>query len=169
VVGYRAPSFSITPDTAWAFDILKRSGFCYDSSIFPTSFHNRYGFNGSSQFPFRLNNGLVEIPLSTVKFWRANFPIAGGGYFRLLPYSCFSHFCKGLNIDGRPIVFYLHPWELDPGQPRMNIRLNYRFRHYVNLKKTEYKLKRMLGEFRFSPLCELVEKHFPGSMKEVGR
>jgi polysaccharide deacetylase family protein (PEP-CTERM system associated) len=167
LLGYRAPSFSITPKSKWAIDVLKDLGFIYDSSIFPTSFHNRYGFNGISCLPFRFGNGLLEIPLSTYRFGGANFPLAGGGYFRLFPYVYFRHFFQRLNKQGKPIVFYLHPWELDPEQPRMNIRLNYRFRHYVNLEKTEDKLKKFLGEFRFIPLCELVEHYFQGSTQGV--
>jgi polysaccharide deacetylase family protein (PEP-CTERM system associated) len=161
VFGYRAPSFSITPDSIWALDILRDLGFSYDSSVFPTSFHNRYGFNGTSCNPFRHSNGLVEIPLSTYRFCGANFPLGGGGYFRLFPYACFRHLCRRLQARGKGIVFYLHPWELDPDQPRKNIRFNYRLRHYVNLQKTEKRLEKLLSEFSFVPLCELVEEYFP--------
>src|SRR5208282_4554936 len=136
VYGYRAPSFSLTPETSWALDILQSLGFTYDSSVFPTSFHDRYGFNGSSRFPFRFPNGLVEMPLSTIRFCGMNVPVAGGGYFRLFPYPFFRNCCRSLNREGRSLIFYLHPWELDPGQPRVNIRYQYRFRHYVNLGKT---------------------------------
>jgi polysaccharide deacetylase family protein (PEP-CTERM system associated) len=161
VLGYRAPSFSITPKSVWALDVLKSLGFAYDSSIFPTSFHNRYGFNGTSSFPFRFENGLVEIPLSTYRFLKANFPLAGGGYFRLFPYFYFQHFFRRLNNQRKPIVFYLHPWELDPGQPRMDVRLNYRLRHYINLEKTEKHLENLLKEFKFVPLKVLVGHYFP--------
>lgn len=166
VLGYRAPSFSITPESEWALDGLKDLGFVYDSSIFPTSFHNRYGFNGASSLPFRFENGLVEIPLSTYSFLGANFPLAGGGYFRLFPYSCFQFLCRRLNNQGKGIVFYLHPWELDFQQPRVKIRLNYRLRHYVNLKKTENRLGRLLKEFRFVPLSDLVGHYFPLNIVE---
>ena len=160
VFGYRAPSFSITPETPWALDILKDLGFLYDSSVFPTSFHDRYGFDGSSRFPFRFGNGLIEMPLSTVKVGKANVPVAGGGYFRLYPYSVFRHCCKRLNRDGKSVVFYLHPWELDPDQPRVNIPFTYRFRHYVNLKRTEERLRRLLADFTFVPLHEMVSRYF---------
>jgi polysaccharide deacetylase family protein (PEP-CTERM system associated) len=160
VLGYRAPSFSITPKSEWAIDVLKDLGFTYDSSIFPTSFHNRYGFNGISCLPFRFGNGILEIPLSTYRLGGANFPLAGGGYFRLFPYTYFRHFFQRLNKQGKPIVFYLHPWELDPEQPRLKIRLNYRLRHYVNLKKTEKRLEKLLKEFRFVPLIDLVNQYF---------
>lgn len=159
--GYRAPSFSITPKTAWALDALKDLGFLYDSSIFPTSFHNRYGFNGSSRFPFRFVNGLVEFPLSTFRRYGTNFPIAGGGYFRLFPYPLFRHLSRRLNRGGGPLIFYLHPWELDPGQPRVHVRYGYSFRHYVNLHKTEERLRMLLDDFRFAPLVELLEVYFP--------
>jgi polysaccharide deacetylase family protein (PEP-CTERM system associated) len=161
VLGYRAPSFSITPKSEWAIDVLKDLGFTYDSSIFPTSFHNRYGFNGISCLPFRFGNGLLEIPLSTYRLGKANFPLAGGGYFRLFPYAYFRHFFRRLNKQSKPIIFYLHPWELDPEQPRMKIRFNYRLRHYVNLEKTEGRLEKLLKEFRFVPLIDLVNQYFP--------
>jgi polysaccharide deacetylase family protein (PEP-CTERM system associated) len=161
VLGYRAPSFSITPKSEWAIDVLKDLGFTYDSSIFPTSFHNRYGFNGISSSPFKFSNGLVEMPLSTYRIGGANFPLAGGGYFRLFPYSYFQRFFRRLNKQNKPIIFYLHPWELDPEQPRMKIRFNYRLRHYVNLEKTEGRLEKLLKEFRFVPLIDLVSQYFP--------
>jgi len=161
VFGYRAPSFSITPKSEWALDILKSLGFTYDSSIFPTSFHHRYGFNGVSSSPFKFSNGLIEMPLSTYRIGGANFPLAGGGYFRLFPYSYFQRFFRRLNKQSKPIIFYLHPWELDPEQPRMKIRFNYRLRHYVNLEKTEGRLEKLLKEFRFVPLIDLVSQYFP--------
>lgn len=161
ILGYRAPSFSITPESEWALDVLAEHGFVYDSSVFPTSFHNRYGFRDSGRFPFQFENGLVEIPLSTVKLAGKNIPAAGGGYFRLYPYRWFRYLCQRLNSEGKPVIFYLHPWELDHGQPRMNIRRDYRFRHYVNLDKTERRLARLLEDFRFAPLCKLVEEYFP--------
>ncbi len=156
VLGYRAPSFSITPRSQWAVDILKRVGFTYDSSIFPSSFHNRYGFNGTSTLPFRFSNQLVELPLSTYNLFGTRFPLAGGGYFRLFPYSLFYCFFRWLNKQGKAIVFYLHPWELDPGQPRMDVCFNYRLRHYINLHKTERRLERLLGDFKFVPLKNLI-------------
>ena len=160
VYGYRAPSFSITPKSEWALEVIKNSGFLYDSSIFPTSFHNRYGFNGASCIPFQFQNGLAEIPLSTYPLAGANFPLAGGGYFRLFPYTYFHLFFQRMNRAGIPIVFYLHPWELDPQQPRMKVRLNYRFRHYVNLDKTKNRLEKLLKDFRFVPLKSLVAHYF---------
>jgi len=164
ILGYRAPSFSITPESEWAIHVLNEHGFAYDSSVFPTSFHDRYGFNNTSRFPFKFENGLVEMPLSTVKIAGKNIPVAGGGYFRLFPYGWFRHLCKRLNGEGKSIIFYLHPWELDHEQPRMNIRRDYRFRHYVNLEKTENRLIKLLKDFRFVPLRDLVEQKFPGTI-----
>lgn len=167
VIGYRAPSFSITPRSQWAVDVLKDLGFLYDSSVFPTSFHTRYGFNGASRFPFRHANGLIEIPLSTVRLSGANVPIAGGGYFRLYPYSFFRYLCRRLNRQGRSLVFYLHPWELDPEQPRMEICRSYHFRHYVNLGATEKRLRKLLLDFKFLPLGKLAQSFGQREMDDV--
>lgn len=152
VVGYRAPSFSITPRNLWALDILKESGFEYDSSVFPVSMHDRYGFPGSSALPFVWPNGLVEIPLSVCRLAGLALPVAGGGYFRLLPYAYFRRLLNRLNRHGEAVTFYMHPWELDPGQPRVQVPWFYRFRHYVNLSKTELRLRRLLKDFRFTTL-----------------
>ncbi len=152
VVGYRAPSFSITPETPWALDVLKEAGFLYDSSIFPVSLHDRYGFTGASSRPFTWPNGLVEIPLAVYSIGKFSFPAAGGGYFRLFPYRYFRHVFARLNRNGQPVTFYLHPWELDPDQPRVRVPWFYRFRHYVNLRKTEGRLRRLLEDFRFTTI-----------------
>lgn len=158
VLGYRAPNFSITEKTVWAIDILKEEGFSYDSSIFPTSFHNRYGFSGlKKRTVFRYQNGLWEIPLTVYPMGKLNWPLAGGAYFRLLPYSLFSSLLRRLNRT-QGIVFYLHPWELDPGQPRMKVRSSYAFRHYANLRLTEKRLSLLLRDFRFVPLKQIYQK-----------
>lgn len=156
VLGYRASNFSITQESIWAIDILKKCGFKYDSSIFPVSFHDRYGFKGVNSRPFVFDNGLVEVPLSTVKVLNVRLPLAGGGYFRLLPYFYFRYFFKRLNKNGESFVFFLHPWELDPGQPRVNIPLKYRFRHYNNLDKTEIKLRQLLLDFDLRGIWDLL-------------
>lgn len=149
IYGYRAPSFSITKDSMWALDILKDEGFTYDSSIFPVSFHDRYGFDKCESTPFRWPNGLIEVPLTVYRLKGMTLPLAGGGYFRLLPYMYFKYFFRKLNKRNERFTFYLHPWEIDPGQPRVDVPLNYRFRHYVNLKETEAGLKKLLRDFRF--------------------
>jgi polysaccharide deacetylase family protein (PEP-CTERM system associated) len=152
VVGYRAPSFSITPNNRWALDVLKECGFEYDSSIFPVSVHDRYGFPGVDTKPFTWPNGLKEIPLAVYRIGRLALPAAGGGYFRLFPYTYFRHFLSRLNRRAEPFTFYMHPWELDPGQPRVQVPWFYRFRHYVNLHRTEARLRRLLKDFRFTTI-----------------
>lgn len=152
VCGYRAPSFSITKDSLWALDIIKDAGFKYDSSIFPVKFHDRYGFSDCDDKPFRWPNGLMEVPLSVYRLGSLSLPLAGGGYFRLLPYAYFKFFLKRLNKGNQRFTFYLHPWEFDPGQPKVDIPLGYRFRHYVNLKRTESGLCKLLKDFGFDSI-----------------
>ena len=219
VAGYRAPSYSITGRSLWAFQILAEEGYRYDSSIFPIH-HDRYGIPDAPRFPFMvdLNGGtdpkfvplsgdmrsalcsmpyaqtastlkrsgrptsgeetalrhgsdpctlhpapstlLMEFPLSTIRLGRFNFPISGGGYFRLIPYPFIR---KGLGLineaEKKSFVFYVHPWEFDPGQPRFNNSgMLSRFRHYINLKKTESKLNRLLKDFRFLSIAEFMRQ-----------
>jgi polysaccharide deacetylase family protein (PEP-CTERM system associated) len=149
VYGYRAPSFSITPRSVWALDVLKEEGMTYDSSIFPLSFHDRYGFPGCDGRPFYWPNGLYEIPLAVYRIGGFPLPLGGGGYFRLLPYFYFRFFLKRINRSKRPFIFYLHPWEFDPGQPKVKVSPVYAFRHYVNLRRTHGQLKRLLRDFDF--------------------
>jgi len=165
VLGYRAPSFSITPRNLWALDVLKEAGFQYDSSIFPISMHDRYGFAGASTRPFVWPNGLVEIPLAVYPLGRHMLPVAGGGYFRLFPYWYFRRAFTRLNRERRAFTFYLHPWELDPDQPRMRVPWLYRFRHYVNLHKTEARLRRLIGDFRFTTLKQAYAGEIDGDAR----
>jgi polysaccharide deacetylase family protein (PEP-CTERM system associated) len=158
VIGYRAPNFSIVKNSLWAIDILKECGFTYDSSIFPISFHDRYGFPGIKRTMFRFPNGLIEVPLTVYTLFNINLPAAGGAYFRLLPYRYFSCVFKRLNKKGGYAVFYLHPWELDTSQPIIKVPFKYSFRHYFNIHRTEEKLKTLLKEFRFSPIQELIKR-----------
>jgi polysaccharide deacetylase family protein (PEP-CTERM system associated) len=159
VGGYRAPSYSITPRSLWAIDILIEEGYWYDSSIFPIM-HDRYGIPVSARHPYALerkNGTLVELPGSTVRFGRSNLPVGGGGYFRILPYEWTRWGIGRLNrVEGQAAIFYLHPWEIDPGQPRLQAGLLGRFRHYRNLDKTEDRLRRLLQDFRFGPVRDLV-------------
>jgi len=152
IVGYRAPSFSITPQTLWALDILNDAGYRYDSSIFPVSFHDRYGFQGASPRPFVWPNGLMEIPLAVYQIGNYSLPAAGGGYFRFFPYRYFLHAFTRLNRNRQAFLFYLHPWEIDPGQPRVQVSWFYGFRHYVNLHRTEGRLRRLLQDFTFTTI-----------------
>jgi polysaccharide deacetylase family protein (PEP-CTERM system associated) len=149
VRGYRAPTFSIGPKNRWAFDVLAEAGYAYSSSIYPIA-HDLYGSPESPRAPYREErSGILEIPLSTVKLFGRNFPCSGGGYFRLLPYSISRRAMRRVNVvDGLPCIFYLHPWEIDPDQPRQDCApWKSRFRHYTNLSRTEGRLKRLLGDF----------------------
>jgi len=148
IKGFRAPSFSITRRNLWALDILKDNRFVYDSSIFPIK-HPDYGIAGFKTYPTKLNNGLIEAPLSTIKLFNSNISIAGGAYFRLMPYKITKSFIKRLNRSF-PLFFYLHPWELDAKMPRKKLPLLKSIRHYTNISTTEKKLRHLLNNFRFS-------------------
>ncbi len=151
VRGYRAPGFSITEDSLWALDELARQGLAYDSSIFPLSAHDRYGMAGAKRFAHALDNGLWEVPASTVRLAGLNVPVAGGGYFRLYPLWATEEAIRRLNAAGQPAVVYLHPWEFDPGQPRVaGASRRSKFRHYTNLGTTELKLRALLERHSFS-------------------
>ncbi len=153
--GYRAPSFSITKRSAWALNLLPDLGFCYDSSVSPVSIHDVYGMADAPRFAHRIHPRLFEFPPSTVRCVKRNWPIAGGGYFRLFPFWLTCRAIRGINAENHPAVVYLHPWELDPDQPRIrHAPLLSRFRHYNNLQKTERRLQMLLKRFRFAPLCE---------------
>ena len=160
VLGYRAASYSITKRSLWAIDILAELGFEYDSSIFPIH-HDRYGIPGSPRWPYRLTtrggSTLIEFPLSTVSMLGYRLPAAGGGYFRLYPYGltrcCLAHIN---GAEGRPFIFYLHPWEIDPEQPRIRAGALSSFRHYTNLKGCERRLGRLLKDFQFAPVSDVL-------------
>jgi hypothetical protein len=207
VIGYRAPSYSITRKSLWAFEILAEEGYRYDSSIFPIH-HDRYGIPDAPRFPFviplngnanfefsalnvesritpnselrtphlglcggadvsgnsnpqfeiRNSKSILEFPISTMRILGRNLPISGGGYFRLLPYSIVKKGLKEINEKERmPFVFYLHPWEFDPDQPQMSsISKKSRFRHYVNLNKTENRFETLLSDFNFSSIEDVL-------------
>jgi polysaccharide deacetylase family protein (PEP-CTERM system associated) len=156
---YRAPSFSITPESLWAFEVLDAAGMGVDSSVFPI-FHERYGFTAAPRLPHRVRvNGtanMVEVPPSTVRFAGRNFPFAGGAYFRLLPQVAVERCCRSLNGRGEPVIFYLHPWELDPDIPRFPLSPFRRLRSYANLHTTERRVARLLSRFRFGPLSDVL-------------
>jgi polysaccharide deacetylase family protein (PEP-CTERM system associated) len=159
VRGYRAASYSITEKSLWALDILAESGFVYDSSIFPVR-HDRYGMPDAPKFPYVLKTGkglsIIEFPLSTVKIFNYRLPIAGGGYFRIYPYW-FSKMGLGrINRQKKPFIFYLHPWEIDPGQPKIAASLLSRFRHYNNLGKCEARLQNLTSDFKFGTTWEVL-------------
>ncbi|WP_343731645.1 XrtA system polysaccharide deacetylase [Duganella sp.] len=152
VLGYRAPSFSIGPANLWALDSLQQAGYRYSSSIYPIR-HDHYGMPQAPRFAWRPTgqNGLLELPVSTVRLLGHNLPAGGGGYFRLLPYAVSRWALRRINSrDGQAGIFYFHPWELDPDQPvPPGIGLKTRLRHYLNLHRTEARIHRLLGDFRW--------------------
>ena len=168
VRGYRAPSFSIGEGNLWAFDCLERAGYRYSSSIYPIH-HDHYGMPDAPRFAHRVRAGLLELPVTTARFFDRNWPASGGGYFRLLPYALSRWLLQPVNQrDRQPAIFYFHPWEIDAGQPRITgISAKTRFRHYVNLQYTEGRLQRLIADFKWgrvdqvfldSPLAEPVVK-----------
>lgn len=177
VLGYRAPSYSISQQTPWAFDELLEAGYVYDSSIFPVK-HDFYGMSDWPRFaglavkggdgqwqpaesgqPSSEQQSMMELPITTLSLAGKNLPISGGGYFRLFPYVASRWGLRRINqVDKQPFVFYLHPWELDPGQPRMaGAGLKSRFRHYLNLHKTKGRFNRLLTDFQFVPIRNGLE------------
>lgn len=150
VLGYRAPSFSIGAANLWAFDILQEAGYRYSSSIYPIR-HDHYGMPASPRFAWRPRgpHGVLELPVSTVRLRGRNWPAGGGGYFRLLPYVLSRWLLRRINsLDGQAGIFYFHPWELDPGQPRPpGLGARTRFRHYLNLGRMEARLARLTHDF----------------------
>jgi polysaccharide deacetylase family protein (PEP-CTERM system associated) len=188
VIGYRAPTYSIKKETLWAVEILVSLGFRYDSSIFPIR-HDAYGMPEAPRFPFFIQcnggsvafkglggnedgrkesngtKGLLEFPMTTTRIFGGNIPVAGGGYFRLLPYKLTKTLLRGVNDgDKKPFIFYIHPWELDADFPRIdggNFLSN--FRTYLNLEKTEGRLINLLSAFRFSSLSQLIKDEFKSS------
>jgi polysaccharide deacetylase family protein (PEP-CTERM system associated) len=141
ICGYRAPTFSITRRSLWALEVLAEEGFTYDSSIFPVR-HDLYGIPDAPRAPFR-THGLVECPMTTFRVGSANLPVGGGGYLRLLPYWYTTTGIRRAWSQGVPLITYVHPWEVDPEQPRIKGRLTSRLRHYTNLSRTAPRLARL--------------------------
>ncbi|HED36450.1 MAG TPA: DUF3473 domain-containing protein [Gammaproteobacteria bacterium] len=160
VRGYRAASYSITKDSLWALDILAEAGFDYDSSIFPVR-HDRYGIPGAEEVPHVLKtpkgHSLVEFPLSTARIFNYKLPVAGGGYFRLYPYGLTRAGLRQVNSRQQPFIFYLHPWEVDPEQPKIETTWFSRFRHYNNLDKCESRLQRLMKDFKFTTTWQVLD------------
>lgn len=160
VVSHRAPFFSITKQSLWALDILAEVGIRYDSSVFPV--HNyRYGIPDASRTPWRHRTAsgasLVEFPVSTVRILRQNIPASGGAYFRIYPYALSRWLFKRVNQSGWPFVFYIHPWELDPAQPRLPLPWRIRATHYHNLARTEDRIRWLLEDFPFNTFQQVVQ------------
>ena len=150
VCGYRAPSFSIGTANLWAFDCLARAGYRYSSSIYPIR-HDHYGMPDSPRFAYRVDAGLLEVPITTLRLFNRNLPSSGGGFFRLLPYALSRWMLQRVNAsDRQAAIFYFHPWEIDVGQPRIpGIDRKTRFRHYVNIDRMEGRLQSLLTDFNW--------------------
>ncbi len=162
VAGYRAPSFSVTAKSLWALDVMLEAGLRWDSSVFPIA-DSLYGIPGAQRFPFvaheRDGECLIEFPMTTARVRQRNLPLGGGAYLRVLPYRYLHWGMRQVNAEGRPAVVYLHPWEIDPEHPRLRVTGKRGFSsHYLRLATMEKKLDRLLNDFRFAPISEVLEK-----------
>jgi len=158
VRGHRAPYFSITEQSLWAFDVMAELGVAYDSSVFPVV-NYRYGIPSAPRWPYSVRAGdreVLEFPITVWRLMGRNLPVAGGAYFRIFPYLLTSMAFRAINREGHPVVFYLHPWELDPGHPRIPLPRRIAVTHYHNLSATEPRLRRLLSEFRFAPMGDVL-------------
>jgi polysaccharide deacetylase family protein (PEP-CTERM system associated) len=161
VLGYRAPSFSIGHGNLWALEALHEAGYRYSSSIYPVR-HDHYGMPDAPRFAWHPNgsDGLLEVPITTVRLGQRNLPAGGGGYFRLFPYALSRWMMQQVNQrDGQPAIFYFHPWEIDPGQPRPSgINLKTRFRHYVNMEKMDGRIRALTRDFAWDRMDRIFLK-----------
>jgi len=157
VRGYRAPSFSIGHTNPWAFECIERADYRYSSSIYPIQ-HDHYGAPDAPRFTHDVGEGLVEMPVATMRLFGRNWPAGGGGYFRLMPYSMSRWLLRRVNqVDQQAAIFYFHPWELDPEQPRVpGLDARTRFRHYLNLHRTERRLRQLLFDFEWGRVDQLL-------------
>jgi polysaccharide deacetylase family protein (PEP-CTERM system associated) len=156
ILGYRAPTFSIRADTLWALEIVKGLGFRYDSSILPLE-RRRHGMADAQDMPHEITDGLLEFPLSTIKVLGRKLRVAGGGYLRLHPFAFTCQAIEWLNRRrGQPAIVYLHPWELDPGQPRIQAGLGNTVRHWINLHRTEGRLEELCKRFELAPIRKVL-------------
>jgi polysaccharide deacetylase family protein (PEP-CTERM system associated) len=167
VDGYRAPNFSIGADQTWAYEILAEEGFLYDSSVYPI-YHDRYGRPDAPRFPYEIwrrgASNLWEFPIGTARLLGVNLPIGGGGYFRLAPLAFVRRGIARVNAhERRPVMVYLHPWELDSGQPRPSMPWHHRFRHYVGVQRHAAKVDRLLGHFRFGTARQSLKLFRPAT------
>jgi polysaccharide deacetylase family protein (PEP-CTERM system associated) len=165
VTSFRAPSYSITAETLWAFEVLGEEGFEYDSSIFPVR-HDNYGIPDAPRFPYtrrlRCGREISEFPPSTLRVLGNNIPVAGGGYLRLFPYKLTAWAINYLNeTERQPAMVYLHPWEIDPDQPRISASWLSRFRQYNNLDSTETKCQKLLDDFSWAPMEDVLSQRLP--------
>lgn len=159
VLGYRAPGFSIGPRAPWAFDVIRKAGFLYDSSLFPAR-RVHGGAPKAARFlhtlPVEDGEQLAEFPMSVIDLGPVRVPFSGGGYLRLLPYAFIWRALARLNSDDVPVCVYLHPREIDPSHPRLKMSWQRHFQSYVNLRGTEWKLRQLLTDFRFAPLADVL-------------
>lgn len=159
VWGHRAPFFSITRGSLWALDVMRDLGIRYDSSIFPVT-NYRYGIADAPRWPYLVQTEaggeLLEFPISTCRLLGRNLPVAGGAYFRIYPYCVMRWAFQTINRQGKPAVFYLHPWELDTGHPRIPLPRRIALTHYYNLHATESRLRRLVRDFTFAPMSEVL-------------
>jgi len=168
VYGFRAPEFSITQTSLWALDILQKADFTYDSSIYPFGFHDVYGMKNTQPFIYKLQNGLIEFPLSTIGFFGKRFPFGGGGYFRLYPLFFTEIFLKKINKLGHPCMLYIHPYEIGSIIPKIPTLSWYRkLRHYYNCKNGCTRLKKILSEFKFSTAIDVLANEKKLEVKNV--
>ena len=160
IVGHRAPFFSITRASLWALEILRECGIRYDSSIFPV-LNYRYGIEDAPRWPYAIDVGaagrLTEFPITTWRMLGKNLPVAGGAYFRIFPYPLTRHAFRSINRSGQPITFYIHPWELDPAHPRIPLPRRIALTHYANLAATEPRMRRLIRDFSFAPMREVLD------------
>ena len=157
VSGYRAPSFSIGDHNRWTYDCLARAGYRYSSSVYPIR-HDHYGSPNGARFAHMAHSQVLEVPIATARVFRTNLPAGGGGYFRLLPYCLSRWLLRHVNQrDAESAIFYFHPWEIDPEQPRIDgVDAKTRFRHYVNLNRTAVRLDMLLRDFRWDRMDRVV-------------
>ena len=155
ILGFRAPTFSLEERTMWALDVLQENGIRYDSSMMPQGINPDYGVRGGGSGILKIGPDFFEAAPTCVRLFGMKIP-CGGGYFRLFPYGLMRFLLRRCEKRGLPIVFYIHPWEIDPEQPRVRLSWLRRFRHYHNLEKTEARLERLLGDFRFTTLRNLL-------------
>ena len=160
VIGFRAPSFSVTRKTWWSLEIMRSMGIRFDSSVFPIGFHPDYGVADSPLDPHLTNDGLWELPMSVAVVAGKRIPCCGGGYFRQFPYTVTRWLMRTCNDQGRAVMFYLHPWEVDPAQPRVALPLIKRIRHYNNIGKTISRLERLFEDFRFTSVRRLYSANW---------
>jgi polysaccharide deacetylase family protein (PEP-CTERM system associated) len=166
--GFRAPSFSVNPEDTWVFETLSTLGFSYDTSLFPVSIHPTYSNPGIPLHIYRTHHNIIEFPMSCFRLCGLNLPCAGGGYFRMLPYWYTSLGIHRCHAHRRPVIFYIHPWEIDPNVPHVKyIPLIKRIRHYKNLGKTETRLRQLLEDFSFDTIYTVLNHY--GHMGETTR